>query len=54
MSNIKKARYTNAPKLLNPKLSVIKVTGLHDYLQLLQPNHWQKDGLVLLIFLYFL
>jgi hypothetical protein len=27
MSNIKKARYTNAPKLLNQKLSVIKVTG---------------------------
>jgi hypothetical protein len=27
MSNIKKARYTGAPKLLNQKLSVIKVTG---------------------------
>jgi hypothetical protein len=27
MSNIKKARYTIAIKPLNPKLSVIKVTG---------------------------
>jgi hypothetical protein len=29
MSNIKKARYTGAPKLLNQKLSVIKVSILY-------------------------
>ena len=42
MSNIKKARYTGAPKLLNQKLSVIKVTGTSKNIK--QINYFLPKG----------
>jgi hypothetical protein len=42
MSNIKKARYTGAPKLLDQKLSVIKVTGTSKNIK--QINYFLPKG----------